>query len=152
MATSVGFETFASQNIGAKEDGRVKEGYQFLIKEGVIVCIILSVIDIFFSGILMSMYSLDVTGRGYAFAKLYLLYMVPNFFLQLIKYSIEALFKANLKMNLFAISSILSLACRIVFAFATVKVLGLAAMAWALLFGSVVSAVFNMYWKKKLAL
>ena len=100
----------------------------------------------------MSMYSLDVTGNGYAFAKLYLLYMVPNFFLQLIKYSIEALFKANLKMNLFAVSSILSLVCRIVFAFATVKVLGLAAMAWALLFGSVVSAVFDIYWKKKLAL
>lgn len=27
VATSVGFETFASQNIGAKEMGRVKEGY-----------------------------------------------------------------------------------------------------------------------------
>lgn len=27
VATSVEFETFASQNIGAKEMGRVKEGY-----------------------------------------------------------------------------------------------------------------------------
>lgn len=152
VATSVGFETFASQNIGAKEDGRVKEGYHFLIKEGVIVCLVLSVIDIFFSGTLMAMYSLDVNGSGYAFAKLYLLFMVPNFFLQLVKYSIEALFKANLKMNLFAISSVLSLVCRIVFAFAGVSALGLTAMAWALLFGSAVSAVFDIYWKRKLAL
>lgn len=116
---------------------------------GVIVCLVLSVIDIFFSGTLMAMYSLDVNGSGYAFAKLYLLFMVPNFFLRLVKYSIEALFKANLKMNLFAISSVLSLVCRIVFAFAGVSALGLTAMAWALLFGSAVSAVFDIYLEEK---
>lgn len=152
VATSVGFETFASQNIGAKAQDRVREGYHFLIKEGVVVCIVLTVIDIFFSGTMMSIYSLDVTSSGYAFAKMYLYLMILNFFLQLIKYSMEALFKANLKMNLFAISSVLSLVCRIVFAFATFSSIGLITMAWALLFGSAISAAFDIFWKKKLSL
>lgn len=152
VATSVGFETFASQNIGAKAQDRVREGYHFLIKEGVAVCIVLTVTDIFFSGAMMSIYSLDVTGSGYAFAKMYLYLMIPNFFLQLVKYSIEALFKANLKMNLFAASSILSLVCRIGFAFLTVSSIGFITMAWALLFGSAISAAFNIFWKKKLSL
>ena len=152
LATSIGYETFASQNIGAKEVMRVKEGYSFLIKEGLGVCIVLTVIDLFFSGTLMSMYSMDVTSDGYAFAKLYLLLMIPNFFLQLYKYSIEALLKANLKMNLFAISSVIALACRLVFAFLMQPVIGLQAMAWALLFGSAVSVAYDVYWKRKLAL
>lgn len=152
VATSVGFETFASQNIGAQEHARVKEGYSFLMKEGLGICAVLTVIDIFFSGAMMSIYSLDVASDGYAFAKLYLLFMIPNFFLQLFKYSIEALFKANLKMNLFAFSSILSLACRLVFAFLMQPVIGLQAMAWALLFGSAVSVAYDIYWKRKLAL
>ena len=152
VATSVGFETFASQNIGAKAHDRVKEGYAFLIKEGIGVCLVLTVIDIFFSDAMMSIYSLDTASSGYSFAKMYLLLMIPNFFLQLAKYSIESLFKANLKMNLFAISSILTLVCRIVFAFATVSSLGLLTMAWALLLGSAVSALFDIYWKRKLAL
>lgn len=102
VATSVGFETFASQNIGAKAQDRVREGYYFLIKEGVVVCIVLTVIDIFFSGTMMSIYSLDVTSSGYAFA--------------------------------------------------TVSSIGLITMAWALLFGSAISAAFDIFWKKKLSL
>lgn len=152
VATSVGFETFASQNIGAKEMGRVKEGYSFLIKEVLGVCIVLTVIDVFFSGALMAMYSMDPASSGYVFAKLYLLFMIPNFFLQLFKYSIEALLKAHLKMNLFAISSVLSLGCRLIFAFAAEPVIGLSAMAWALLFGTAVSVAYDVYWKRKLAL
>ena len=78
--------------------------------------------------------------------------MIPNFFLQLYRYSIEALLKANLKMNLFAISSVIALACRLMFAFLMQPVIGLQAMAWALLFGSAVSVAYDVYWKRKLAL
>lgn len=74
------------------------------------------------------------------------------FFLQLFKYSIESLFKAHLKMNLFAASSILSLGCRIAFAFIFTPIIGLSAMAWALLFGSAVSVIFDMCWKHYLKL
>ena len=74
------------------------------------------------------------------------------FFLQLFKYSIESLFKAHLKMNLFAAASILSLGCRIAFAFIFTPIIGLSAMAWALLFGSAVSVIFDMCWKHYLKL
>lgn len=36
VAISTGFETFASQNIGAAIHERVRGGYQFLIKEGIL--------------------------------------------------------------------------------------------------------------------
>lgn len=152
VAITTGYETFASQNIGASILDRVRDGYRFLIKEGIIICIILSVIDIALSGACIQIYALDPNTDSFLFAKLYLYLMIPNFFMQLFKYSIEGLFKANLKMNLFAISSILSLVCRIGFAFAVTPVIGLSGMAWALLFGSAAAVVFDLFWKHRLAI
>ena len=152
VAISTGFETFASQNIGASITERVRGGYHFLMKEGVLICVALSVLDVLLAGKFISIYATYPGTESFSFARVYLYLMIPNFFLQLFKYSIESLFKAHLKMNLFAASSILSLSCRIAFAFIFTSMIGLSAMAWALLFGSLVSVIFDMCWKHYLKL
>ena len=152
VAISTGFETFASQNIGASITERVRGGYHFLMKEGVLICVALSVLDVLLAGKFISIYAIYPGTESFSFARVYLYLMIPNFFLQLFKYSIESLFKAHLKMNLFAASSILSLGCRIAFAFIFTPMIGLSAMAWALLFGSAVSVIFDMCWKHYLKL
>ena len=152
VAISTGFETFASQNIGASITERVRGGYHFLMKEGVLICVALSVLDVLLAGKFISIYATYPGTESFSFARVYLYLMIPNFFLQLFKYSIESLFKAHLKMNLFAASSILSLSCRIAFAFIFTPMFGLSAMAWALLFGSLVSVIFDVCWKQHLKL
>ena len=86
--------------------------------------------------VLTSLYLPDRSGAAFALARLYLLLLIPNYFLQFGKSSLEAVFKAHLKISLVTVSAMLSLAVRVALGCALAPSYGITALAWATNIGS----------------
>lgn len=80
----------------------------------------------------------------------YILILIPNFFGLLLKYGVDALFKAHMKIYLFTISSLISLGVRILFFYIFVSHMGLLALAVATVVGNAAAILFNWTVKKVL--
>ncbi|MGN1344238.1 MAG: MATE family efflux transporter [Traorella sp.] len=141
------FETFASQNIGSNNEKRTKDGFKVLLSQCGILCIVLSIVSIFLSKLLISMYLKDPTSSSFQFAYQFLIFLIPNYFALLFKYGIDALFKAHLKIYLFTISSLIALVARILFSYLFVDSFGLIVLAFAPVLGNVVAILFNICMK-----
>lgn len=148
MCYTMGYETFSSQNLGAKLEDRVKEGFTTILKTGFLLCIVLSILTIIFNKPMISLYLKDVNSTSFKLAYTFVLIYTPNYFFVLYKHGIDALFKANMKVHIFTISSILTLCMQIVFAYATVDILGLSALIWGISFGNIIGGLFNTVLKK----
>lgn len=144
IACCTGYETFAAQNLGAGEYGRVRAGFRTLLVVGAGLCAVLSLVTVFASDALISFYLSDPADTAFVFARQYLLLLLPNLPLTLLKYGVDAVFKANLKVYLFTVSSLVSLGARIAFSFLAFGALGPAALAVGVVFGSGAALVFNL--------
>lgn len=144
IACCTGYETFAAQNLGAGAYGRVRAGFCTLLVVGAGLCAVLSLVTVFASDALISFYLSDPADTAFVFARQYLLLLLPNLPLTLLKYGVDAVFKANLKVYLFTVSSLVSLGARIAFSFLAFGALGPAALAVGVVFGSGAALVFNL--------
>jgi Na+-driven multidrug efflux pump len=138
----MGYETFAAQNLGAGKQERVKDGFFRLLGIGTLLSVFLSLLTVLGADFLIGLYLTDHTGNAFTFAKLFLLLLIPSYFLTLAKMSVESLFKAQLKVYRFTLSSLISLGSRILFAYALTPAFGLTALAWATLLGNLIAALF----------
>ena len=86
--------------------------------------------------VLTSLYLPDRSGTAFALARSYLLLLIPNYFLQFGKSSLEAVFKAHLKISLVTVSAMLSLAVRVALGYALAPSYGITALAWVTNIGS----------------
>lgn len=86
--------------------------------------------------VLTSLYLPDRSGAAFALARSYFLLLIPNYFLQFGKTSLEAVFKAHLKIPLVTVSAMLSLAVRVALGYALAPSYGITALAWATNAGS----------------
>ena len=136
LACCTGFETFAAQNLGAGKPERVRSGWRMLLLCGLGLDLALTAATLFGADALTSLYLPDRSGAAFALARSYLLLLIPNYFLQFGKTSLEAVFKAHLKIPLVTVSAILSLAVRVALGYALAPSCGLTALAWATNIGS----------------
>lgn len=88
------------------------------------------------AGALTRLYLPDRDSAAFALARSYLLLLIPNYFLQFGKSSLEAVFKAHLKISLVTVSAMLSLAVRVALGYALAPSYGITALAWATNAGS----------------
>ena len=88
------------------------------------------------AGALTRLYLPDRDSAAFALARSYLLLLTPNYFLQFGKSSLEAVFKAHLKISLVTVSAMLSLAVRVALGYALAPSYGITALAWATNAGS----------------
>lgn len=142
ISCCVAFETFAAQNLGAEQPERVRKGFKMLLGIGLGICFMLALLTVFASDALISLYLSDKGGTAFAFARQFLFLMIPAFPLMLFKSSLEAVFKSNLKIYLFTISSLISLAARVAFSYLAFGSLGASALAWGTVFGHGTALVF----------
>lgn len=150
IAVTTAYETFASQNLGAQEEGRVKQGFRSMLTQCGVVCVILSAATLLLARPMISLYLSDASGYSFQFAYQYILILIPNFFGLLLKYGVDALFKAHMKIYLFTISSLISLGVRILFSYIFVSHMGLLALAAATVVGNAAAILFNWTVKKVL--
>lgn len=136
-----GYETFASINIGAKENKRVHSGFSWLIKAGILCSILLGVITLVFGKGIIHMYLDD--GIAFDTALFYTWILIPNSFFLLTKYGMDSIFKANMKVILFTISSFISLISRVIFSYILVVYFGIYALAIATVLGNFIATIFN---------
>ncbi|MGN0479564.1 MAG: MATE family efflux transporter [Hominenteromicrobium sp.] len=144
ISCCTGYETFAAQNLGAGKTDRVRAGFRTLQLAGTAVCIALALFTAFGSDFLVSFYLTDPADPAFAFARQFLFLLIPNLFLTLFKYGVDAVFKANLKVYLFTISSLISLGARVAFTYAAFDALGSAALAAGTVFGTGIALVFDL--------
>ena len=146
VSFTIAFETFAAQNIGAMQLHRVKSGFQFTLLFGWILCMFLTFITLLSSKFCISLY-LDKGSSSFIFANHFLLLLIPNYFCLLYKQTIDGLFKANMKVYLFTISSFISLFFRIIFSFIFVNHFGLISLAYATTLGTLIAVLFDFVMK-----
>ena len=142
LACCTGFETFAAQNLGAGKPERVQSGWRMLLLCGLWLDLALTAATLFGADALTSLYLPDRGSAAFALARSYLLLLIPNYFLQFGKTSLEAVFKAHLNIPLVTVSAILSLAVRVALGYALAPSYGLAALAWSTNIGSAAALLF----------
>ena len=143
ISCCAGFETFAAQNLGSKNEKRVKQGFLDLLGIGTLLCLVLSLSTFLFARPLIGLYQTDEAGTAFTFAKQYLFLLIPNYLLLLAKYSVDSLFKAQMKIYLFTLSSLIALGCRIALGYLMTPSMGLTALAYATLIGNFIAAAFD---------
>lgn len=144
ISCCAGYETFAAQNYGAGNHKRVRQGYQSLMCFGNVTWILLAIATLCFSNPLIHLFLQDKGSLSYGFAHNYLLLLIPNYALLLIKYSIDSLYKARLKIYLFTISSFIALFVRILAGYLLAPTFGLIALAYATAIGNGAAVLFNL--------
>lgn len=98
--------------------------------------LVMAIFSSLVADVLTSLYLPDRSGAAFALARSYLLLLIPNYFLQFGKSSLEAVFKAHLKISLVTVSAMLSLAVRVALGYALAPSYGITALAWATNAGS----------------
>lgn len=144
IACCTGYETFAAQNLGAAKPERVRAGFRALLLCGGGLCAALALLTAFGADFLVGFYLSDPADTAFAFARQFLLLLIPNLPLTLLKYGIDAVFKANLKVYLFTVSSLISLGARIAVSFLCFGALGPAALAAGTVFGTAAALAFDL--------
>ncbi len=143
IAYTAAFETFASQNLGAEDEVRTKQGFRCMMWQGMLLCAMLGLGTLLFVKPLIGLYLNDTSSYGYQFAYQYSVILIVNFFALLLKYGVDALFKAHMKIYLFTISSLIALVFRIALAYMLVGRMGLIALAVATIAGNAIAIAFN---------
>lgn len=151
IAYTSAFETFAAQNMGSMNFARVKEGFRSLLLQCGIICIGLSAATIFLAEPMISLYLSNPLSEAFQFAKEFTFVLIANFFLLLLKYGIDALFKANMKVYLFTLSSLVSLTVRVLFSYLFADTFGLISLAYGMLIGNAVAILFSLPFYKKIS-
>ncbi|MGN0166610.1 MAG: MATE family efflux transporter [Acetatifactor sp.] len=141
VSCCMGYETFAAQNLGAGKTDRVRNGFIRLLRFGLGLCVLLTLVTCLFAAPLIQLYLTDSAGTAFLFAKRYLLLLIPNYFLILAKNSVDGLFKAQQKVYLFTISSLIALGSRILLGCILEPSMGLTALAWATTAGNLIAAL-----------
>ena len=136
LACCTGYETFAAQKLGAGKADRVRSGWRMLLLSGLALDLALTAATWLGADVLTSLYLPDRIGAAFALARSYLLLLIPNYFLQFGKTSLEAVCKAHLKISLVTVSAMLSLAVRVALGYALAPSYGITALAWATNVGS----------------
>lgn len=149
IAYTTAYETFAAQCFGAKMPRRAAAGYRELMKQGMIICLFLSFLTIFTARPLVHLYLPDSASESYTFACAYLWILIPNYFLLLLKYGSDAVFKADMKVIVFTISSFISLFIRIIVSYLMVGSAGLSSLAWATMIGNLTAYLYLLVMKKR---
>lgn len=142
--------TFEAQNAGGGKRSRMKEGWIFAMKSGMLAAAVLSLITVFLAKPLVGLYIHEPWNPGYVFGVKYLLILIPDFFFLLLLYSCYAVFKADGKMILYTIGSFLVLAIRIVLSWLLEGRTGLLILAWATDAGNMLVAFPALYEAKKM--
>lgn len=145
LACCSGYETFAAQNFGAGNGKRVKEGFRVLLLYGMIGNLALAVLTVLLSKNLIALYLQNRESNAFVLAKQYLLLLIPNYFAQFGKNSIDAAFKARKKVYVVTASSILSLACRVALGWMLAGRFGLLVLACTTVAGNLVALLFHMW-------
>lgn len=143
VSCCIGYETFAAQNLGAKKKDRVRSGFFGILASGLLVCVVLSLATWVFSKPLVGLYLTDPASTSFAFARLFFLLLIPNYFLTLFKNSMDGIFKAKQKVYLFTISSLAAFGIRIVLGYALAPVWGLSALAYATAIGNFCAVILD---------
>lgn len=107
-----------------------------LLLSGLALNLALTAAMVLGADVLTSLYLPDRSGAAFALARSYLLLLIPNYFLQFGKTSLEAVCKAHLKIPLVTVSAMLSLAVRVALGYALAPSYGITALAWATNAGS----------------
>lgn len=141
VSCCMGYETFAAQNLGARKPERVRHGFIGLLGTGSLLCVALALGTCLFASPLIRLYLTDSAGTAFRFARLYLLLLIPNYFLILAKNSVDGLFKAQQKVYLFTLSSLIALGSRILLGYTLAPFMGLTALAWATTAGNLIAAL-----------
>lgn len=142
LSCCTGYETFAAQNLGAGKPERVKNGFKKLLAIGMVLSILLALVTVLLADPFIGLYLTDSSGADFRFARLYLFLLIPGYFLLLAKNSVEGLFKAQMKVYLFTLSSLIALGSRILLSYLLEPLIGLTALAWATLAGNLIAALF----------
>ena len=111
-------------------------GYYGSGKTNIAVNLALTAATVLGADVLTSLYLPDRSGAAFALARSYFLLLIPNYFLQFGKTSLEAVCKAHLKIPLVTVSAMLSLAVRVALGYALAPSYGITALAWATNAGS----------------
>ncbi len=130
------YGTIAAQNLGAGKAERVRSGWRMLLLSGLALNPALTAATALGAGALTRLYLPDRDSAAFALARSYLLLLIPNYFLQFGKSSLEAVFKAHLKISLVTVSAMLSLAVRVALGYALAPFYGITVLAWATNVGS----------------
>lgn len=107
-----------------------------LLLSGLALNLALTAATVLGADVLTSLYLPDRSGAAFALARSYFLLLIPNYFLQFGKTSLEAVCKAHLKIPLVTVSAMLSLAVRVALGYALAPSYGITALAWATNAGS----------------
>lgn len=145
LACCSGYETFAAQNFGAGSNRRVKDGFRILLLYGMLFNLILAVLTVLLSGFFIQLYLKNPASAAFTFAEYYLYILIPNYFVQFAKNSIDAIFKAQKKVYLVTASSILSLVCRVAMGWLFAGMFGILALAYTTTAGNLAALFFNVW-------
>ena len=85
---------------------------------------------------------------GKQFASTYILLLIPNYWLLLLKNSMDAIIKAHLKISFFVFTSFIALFLRIVISYTLVSTLGLVSIAYATILGNFCGMILSIYLRK----
>lgn len=141
-------EVFASQAIGATDTDALHTTEHFLIRTGFIICLTISIATILFYKPLLAMFLSSDSIIGKQFASTYILLLIPNYWLLLLKNSMDAIMKAHLKISLFVFTSFIALFLRIVISYTLVSTLGLVSIAYATILGNFCGMILSIYLRK----
>lgn len=113
IGIALAFESFGSQNLGAKKLDRYKEGFNKTIIYGLLGGVLTSVLTILLKDILVSLYITDSTLESYKYAIVCFLILIGNYYFLYMRYCFDAFFKTFQKMNYLAINATVTLGLRI---------------------------------------
>ena len=148
LACCTGYETFAAQNLGAGEYGRVREGWRILQRAGIVLNLLLTGAAILFANAFIGLYLPDRSSPAFELARGYFLLLVPTYFLQFWKSSFEAVFKSRLKVTAVAVSSSVSLVVRTAYGYIFAPAFGINALGWATTVGCLAALAYCIIYFK----
>ncbi len=124
LALCTAYESFGGQNIGANKIDRVKEGFKTLLKIGLSLCAIATILTYLLKDICVSFYITNNTLESYTYAKSLFVLLSINYFVLFLKNSFDSYYKAHQKMNYLAIISSICLIIRVILSFAFTNKVG----------------------------
>lgn len=131
LGLTIAYESFAGQNIGAKQVDRLNEGFKKLILYGLGLDILATILSYLLRNPLTSLFIADNTLESYSFTITCFMIMCGNYFALYLRSCFDSYFKSYQKMGYLAFIAMFTLAIRIVLSFALTKKLGPSFLAWA---------------------
>lgn len=117
IGISLAFESFGSQNLGAKKLDRYKDGFKKTIIYGLLGSVLVTIITVLFKDALVSLYISDNTLESYKYSITCFLILISNYYFLYMRYCFDSFFKTFQKMNYLAINATITLGLRILLSF-----------------------------------